>query len=161
MDKGEYIATIFIDFAKAFDIHGLLHKLQLLGIGGDILGWLENYLSGRKQRVVVNGQFSDWKTPQAGVPQGSVLGPLLFDIYVNDLAQTTDDTNLFADDTSAFSSNKCPSVLQSNLQTSTNSISKWLCDWKLTANETKTKLIVPLLIPDKPLTPHYPERSSH
>ena len=75
-----------------------------MGISGDLFNLLENYLSGRLQRVVLNGQTSSWRLVLPGVPQGSVLGPLLFLVYINDLSnELKSNAKLFADDTSLFS----------------------------------------------------------
>jgi hypothetical protein len=82
-EQGKEVTMVFIDIrpSRAFDRvwrKGLLHKLKLIGVGGPLLSWFESYLSNRKQRVVIDGQYSQWKNINAGVPQGSVLGPLLF-----------------------------------------------------------------------------------
>ena len=92
----------YFDISKAFDKvwhNGKLFKLKCVGINGNLLSWLTDYLSNRKQRVVINGKFSSWKSIQAGVPQGSVLGPLLF-VYIDDITNNLScRTSLFADDT--------------------------------------------------------------
>ena len=81
----------------------MLYKLKSVGISGDFFNLLENYLSGKLQRVVLNGQTSLWKLVLAGVPQGSNLGPLLFPVYMNDLPnELKSNVKLFADDTSLF-----------------------------------------------------------
>ena len=100
------IRSVFLDISKAFDKvwhEGLLYKLKSMGVSGKLYNLLENYLSDRFQRVLLNGQTSSWRPVLAGVPQGSILGPLLFLIYINDLPnELKSNAKLFADDTSLF-----------------------------------------------------------
>ena len=104
VDKQKDLRLVFCDISKAFDRvwhPGLLCKLSRIGITGGLLDWFRHYLENRQQRVVINGQFSSWASVLAGVPQGSVLGPLLFLIYINDITNTvqSSEVRLFADDT--------------------------------------------------------------
>ena len=101
------VRGVFLDLSKAFDRvwhDGLMYKLKTLGICGNYYGLIHSFLSDRHQRVVLNGQSSKWSHIKAGVPQGSILGPLLFLVYINDLPEgLTTSAKLFADDTSLFS----------------------------------------------------------
>ena len=103
-DKGDDVCYVSLDASAAFDRvwhDGLLFKLRRKGICGNLLNWFESYLSERYQRVIIKGQYSDWTNIHAGVPQGSILGPLLFLIYVDDIIDDIEcDIFLFADDTS-------------------------------------------------------------
>ena len=103
-DDGLEKRGVFLDISKAFDKvwhEGLIFKLKQNGISGDLLQILSDFLSNRKQRVVRNGQNSSWTNVQAGVPQGSILGPFLFLIYINDLPDNLfSNVKLFPDDTS-------------------------------------------------------------
>jgi len=88
VDKGVLVDVIYLDFKKAFDRvpHSrLLSKFKALGINGLVAQWISQWLFDRKQRVVINGKFSTWSHVLSGVSQGSVLGPILFIIYINDI----------------------------------------------------------------------------
>ena len=104
--KSLEVRAVFLDISKAFDKvwhAGLIFKLKQNGTSGNLVKLFENYLNNRKQCVVFNGSCSDYSTIESGVPQGSVLGPLLFLIYINDLERNIkSNINLFADDTMLF-----------------------------------------------------------
>jgi len=106
VDSGYPVDIIYLDFQKAFDKvphKRLLHKLTAHGIRGELLLWIENWLSGRKQRVTLNVQCSSWKDVLSGVPQGLVLGPILFLIYINDIDESVAcKVSNFADDTKIY-----------------------------------------------------------
>ena len=103
VDKGKEIRAVFCDISKAFDRvwhKGLLFKLLTIGCSDSIVNWFLSYLSNRRQRVVINGQASDWTSVLAKVPQGSILGPLLFLFIINDIVKYIGcSIRLFADNT--------------------------------------------------------------
>lgn len=120
-----------------------MHKLQAAGVTGDALAWFKNYLSDRKQRVVLPSTVSDWTLLRAGVPQGSILGPLLFLLYINDIVTDIGShIRLFADDTSLFIIVDNPITAANCLNTDLNKISRWAETWLVTFNPTKTEALL-------------------
>ena len=131
--------SFFLDLKKAFDTieHDiLLKKIENTGIRGPALNWITTYLKGRQKRVIVNGACSSWNSIVCGVPQGSILGPLLFLIYINDLPLVCKslDVILFADDTNLTAINKDDNSVQEDLQ----NINNWLIANNLILNMDKT-----------------------
>ena len=123
LDMGEYVLGLFLDFTKAFDTvnHDIfLQKLEHLGIRGISLNWFKSYLSNRSQYVDYSGISSELQYIRCGVPQGSILGPLLFLLYINDLSRVSSllFSMLFADDSNMFLSGKNPDVLINTMNNS-------------------------------------------
>ena len=125
IDRGEEVDVIYLDFAKAFDKvphKRLLSKLRGYGIKGKIYDWNKDFLSNRKQRVVINGKFSNCLHVTSGIPQGSVLGPILFLIFINDLPDLFNCCmKLFADDAKLYlpiTNSHDEEILQQNLDNS-------------------------------------------
>ena len=134
---------VFLDISKAFDKvwhEGLLFKLKTYGISGSLLKLIKHFLSNRQQRITLNGQTSRWKNIKAGVPQGSVLGPLFFLIFINDLPEgLKSNVKIFADDTSLFSVMHDNITASNELCQDLNLINKWAYQWKMSFNPDLTK----------------------
>lgn len=143
INQGKEIRVVFFDISKAFDKvwhKGLLYKLSNLGIRGNLLKWFHSYLHNRKQCVVINGTKSYLKNVQAGVPQGSILGPLLFLIYINDLVVNIDcNIKLFADDTSIYITVENPFSSAALLNSDLEKINDWSKKWLVSFNPSKTE----------------------
>jgi hypothetical protein len=134
-----------MDFSKAFDSvpHNLLlSKLKQYGISGNLLKWFTSYLTNRYQRVTLDGHSSDWLPVLSGVPQGSILGPLLFLLYINDLPDVVKNSNvkLFADDTKFYSVVSDNSTC-SKIQDDFSSLHEWSVRWRLLFNAKKCKVL--------------------
>lgn len=144
VDKGNYVGTIFFDLRKAFDRiwhQGLLAKLAAAGVKGSAHRWFASYLADRQQATVVDGTTSPFAALYAGVPQGAVLSPLLFSVYMNDIP-FSGSTNLFADDTSSYVTESSPLELRRKLQDRTEALCTWFTKWLLTINPTKSVVMV-------------------
>ena len=145
LDANPSIDTIgvFLDMSKAFDKvwhNGLICKLKSYGIQSNLLVLLKNYLSNRKQRVVINGITSSWKPTRSGVPQGSVLGPLLFLIFINDLPDNlVCNPKLFADDVSLNAIMHDKNTGTQNLEDDLTRLYEWSNKWKMIFNPDPTK----------------------
>ena len=122
---------------------GLPAKLHAAGITGKIHAWFADYLSDRKQRVVLPGAVSDWTYIRAGVPQGSILGPLLFLLYINDIVNDIgSNIRLFADDTSLFIIVDDPVTAAGCIKADLGKISAWASTWLVTFNPSKTETLL-------------------
>ena len=144
IDMGSPVDIIYLDFQKAFDKvphQRLLLKLKAHGIGDSITDWIEQWLTDRRQRVVVDGEVSNWKSVLSGVPQGSVLGPILFLIYINDLDESiTSNVLKFADDTKLFRKVNTDGDKQ-HLQNDLDRLVKWSEKWQMLFNFGKCKCL--------------------
>ena len=146
MDSGLSVHSIYLDLRKAFDkvphvelLSKIKHQFQ---IEGNLLAWLESFLTSRRQRVTVGRKYSEWAEVTSGVPQGSVLAPLLFIMYVSDMQVDSNNSLLvkFADDTkiySAITDDTCPHLLQNSLDT----LVAWCENWKMPINISKSGIL--------------------
>ena len=143
-DENKQIDTVYVDIKKAFDSiphRRLLLKLEKYGIKGNVLKWIEDFLSERKQRVVLNGKYSNWENVTSGVPQGSVLGPVLFIIYVNDIPDSLNSfCKIFADDTKLYTAVEDKRD-QIKLQKDLLKLCKWSRLWLLEFSVQKCKVV--------------------
>ena len=144
-DKGEAADIVFLDFAKAFDkvpVKRLLRKVRAHRIGGQLFNWIKAWLTDRRQRVVLNGDASDWAEVLSGVPQGSVLGPLLFLIFINDLEEkaVAELVYKFADDTKVAKIVRDEND-QAELQRTLDELADWAERWGMSFNVQKCKVM--------------------
>ena len=147
LDEGSFGCGIFVDLQKAFDTVDhkiLLHKLEYYGIRGVCNDWFKSYLSDRKQFVSINGYNSDLMPVDCGVPQGSVLGPLLFLIYINDLHKAIQYCKVhhFADDTNLFHTSKSVKNVNKLVNRDMKRLNDWLSSNKIYLNVEKTELVI-------------------
>ena len=147
VDRGKEVRIVFLDISKAFDRvwhKGLIFKLKQAGIGGKLLDWFCDYLHERLQRVVINGQCSKWQEIKAGVPQGSVLGPTLFLIFINDITYVVRHCKIrmFADDTCLIievdNREETAELINEDLE----SINVWSKQWLVNFSASKTKSLI-------------------
>ena len=147
---------VFCDISKVFDRiwhQGLIHKLRDIGCC-DVLNWFSSYLSNRRQRVVINDQTSEWTYVLAGVPQGSILGPLLFLIYINDIVNELQaSVSLVADDTSLYIIVENPNTAATILNHDLNRIDTMAAQWLGDFNAAKTISQILSLNRNPPLHP--------
>lgn len=146
LDKRKYAVGIFIDLKKAFDTLNhtiLLQKLELYGIRGVALNWLRSYLTDRQQYVKMGDYSSELLSITCGVPQGSILGPKLFNLYINDIFDISKlfKMILFADDTNIFYSNDDYNTLITTINSELGKLKQWMDANKLSLNVCKTKMM--------------------
>ena len=155
LDQGYEVRGVFLDIPKAFDKvwhKGLIHKLKQNGIGGPLLKISTDFLNSQKQRVVLNGQHSSWSNVLAGVPQQSILGPLLFLVYINDLFDGLQcNPKLFADDTLLFATVHNIKKATNDLNNDLTKIKKSAFQWKMNFNPDISKQAHEVVFPSKGL----------
>lgn len=147
IDNNLYTCGIFLDFSKAFDTVNhkiLIHKLNSYGIRGLPLAWFTSYLTNRQQYVALGNTESPKQTMTCGIPQGSVLGPLLFLIYINDLPNCSKilTFRIFADDTNVFASTRDPKSLEALINSELKKVKEWCDINKLSINFSKTNYMI-------------------
>ena len=145
LDPGKEVRMVFLDAAKAFDKvwhKGLIFKLRQKGVSLNFAHFFQSYLTGRKQCVVLNDKTSNPLNIEAGVPQGSILGPLLFLVYIGDITEgIKSDINLFADDTSLLDIIDDPDLSAKRLNDDLERLHIWSSKWLVTFNLAKTEVV--------------------
>ena len=153
LDEGNGIDVAYLDFRKAFDLvshRHLLYKMSKYGITNQVLGWVEAFLDQRTQKVVIRGTASEPAAVTSGVPQGSVLGPILFLLYINDLPlEVISPISLFADDSKIFTkitsernNREANNTIENEvLQKDLNNVKDWAAKWKMEFNVDKCKIM--------------------
>ena len=145
LDSAHLVGAVFFDLKKAFDrvcLPGLVLKLKAAGLQGKALAWCTSFLNGRCQRVRVGSAISSAEHLHAGVPQGAILSPLFFSLYINDIVKSAyAEFNLFADDTSVYITAKSAATLQERLQGVLDKVTCWLRQWGISINPTKSALV--------------------
>jgi ribonuclease HI/exonuclease III len=148
INNKEHTLAIFLDFSKAFDMvwkEGLLHKLRKIGIGGNMLNYINNFMSNRTIQVKVGDTLSQKYSMDNGTPQGSVISPLLFNIMINDIPSPEDPatkSSIFADDSSAWRSGRDASLLGREIQSHVNKVEEWSNQWGFKLSETKSTAVL-------------------
>ena len=146
LDRHEYVAAVLMDLSKAFDClpHNLIiEKLKAYGLSDHSAGLMSDYLSNRKQRVKINESISEWKQIKKGVPQGSILGPLIFNIFINDIFYFINKATLsnYADDNTLSHNHTDVQVLKQTLELESSTLIRWFEDNQMQANPDKFQAI--------------------
>jgi hypothetical protein len=147
IDQKEYTIGVFIDLSKAFDMVNheiLINKIKHYGICGLALDWIKSCFGNRQQYVEYNGAYSSYNSIKCGVPQGSILGPLLFLIYINDLCNASSivELTLFANDTNLFFSHNNLPLFMNIINSEMNKLSEWFRANKLSINVKKSNYMI-------------------
>ena len=143
LEEGANVQSVFLNLSKAYDhvsINALLSKLSLIGFNYRALEWFANFLQRREQCVQLNGASSKWQIPKSGIPQGTVLGPVLFLIFINDLPQSTrNQCSIFADDTSLHTAGKSTASSCATLSADLDAAATWADRWRMLFSAPKSK----------------------
>ena len=154
------VRSVYLDISKAFDRvwhEGLIYKLRKCGVSGNLLLLIKSFLSSRKQRTVLNCQAFTWGNVSVGVSQGSVLGPLFFLLYINDLTNNLKcSVKLFTDDTSLFTVKPDPNLAASDMNHDLDQIALWAHDWRMSFNPDPRKQAVELVFSKKKVKTNHP-----
>ena len=146
LEKKEISRFVFCDFSKAFDKvwhKGLIHKIKSYGVDSNLLNWFSSYLQDRQQRVVINNSSSSLCNVSAGAPQSSVIVPLLFILYINDIAENLISlSRLFADDTSFSYSSRDELQIKTVIDHDLEELDEWPKKWLMTFNSDKTEIML-------------------
>ena len=159
--KSLEVRAVFLDISKAFYKvwhDGLIFKLKQNGVSGNLIKFFQNYLNNRNQLVVLNGCYSNYSLVESGAPQGSVLGPLLFLIYINDLERNTkSNIKFFADDTLLFSTVIDSAISADDLNHDLDIIRQWAYQWKMEFNPDPNKQETEVLFSCKKSSTNHPQ----
>ena len=155
------VRSVYLDISKAFDRvwhDGLIFKLKRCGVSGNLLALIKSFLKDRRQRTALNGQSSSWGDISAGVPQASILGPLFFLVYINDLTEDLKcNVKLFADDTSLFTVVQDSDSAANDMNHDLELIRQWAHDWRMSFNPDPQKQAVELIFSGKKSKADHPE----
>ena len=153
------VRSVYLDISKALDRvwhDGLVYKLKRCGASGQLHSLIQSFLKDCKQRTVLNGQSSNWGDISAGVPQGSILGPLFFLVYINDLTDLKCNAKQFADDTSLFTLVEDPNTAANDMNHDLKLIRQWAYDWKMSFNPDPKEQAVELIFSRKRIEIDHP-----
>ena len=140
-----YVLGVFLDFEKAYDMvwrKGVLYKLHEIGLDGNIFNWINSFLSDRSLQVRIGTSLSDSFEVENGLPQGSVISPVLFLVMINDLCPTNMKYSLFADDAAIWKSGKNLKYIQNQVQAAMNEVQKWCNKWGFKVSIAKTNVVL-------------------
>ncbi len=142
--NNEYTVAAMVDLHAAFDTvwrKGIMHKLYNMGIRGRLLLYVESFLTGRRSKLLVNTYQSPWIDTTIGVPQGAIIAPILFTVYIADMTQNISSSIGFADDLTMWITHVCPQIASGLLENDLDELNVWTRKWRLVINKTKTEVM--------------------